>query len=129
MDYDADDRNKKCYNIHCIIGSIRDIRTLNRGDKRMNFHSFVFLLYFYCCCKGTTINKYVERNIPGRGIGLVARKIISKGELVIEEKPLIAINTEQSWFKPSDSYSASKIGKEFSNLNEADKNSFASLSQ
>eukprot|EP01036_Dinobryon_divergens_P027325 gene27325-36081_t len=64
-----------------------------------------------------------------RGFGLLAVEHIQKGDLLIREKPLLVIHTKQSWFQPSDSYSAARISREFAALNEGEKLSYQALSQ
>jgi len=73
--------------------------------------------------------KYALQRLPGRGFGLVATERINRGELIIRESPLISINTQQSWFRPSDSYSSAKIDKIFNTLSQEDKLLYRSLYQ
>ena len=72
--------------------------------------------------------KYALQRLPGRGFGLVATERINRGELIIRESPLISIKTQQSWFRPSDSYSSAKIDKIFNTLSQEDKLLYCALS-
>ena len=73
--------------------------------------------------------KYVLAPLERRGTGLVAVEHIQKGDLLIRERPLLIIHTKQSWFQPSDSYSAAKISRKFATLSEEEKLSYQALSQ
>ena len=93
-----------------------------------SFVSSLFLLFTHCE-KEFHSSKFVLTPLERRGIGLIAVEHICKGDLLIKEKPLLTIRTKQSWFQPSDSYSATKIRKCFATLSEEEQSSYQALSQ
>lgn len=65
--------------------------------------------------------------IPGKGFGAIATRDIFPGELLIEERPLFAINTRKAWFTPSESYSETRVENEVDKLSEIDRERFFAL--
>jgi SET domain len=65
--------------------------------------------------------------IPGKGFGAIATRDIAPGELLMEEKPLFAINTRKAWFTPSESYSETRVENEVDKLSDEDRERFYAL--
>jgi hypothetical protein len=65
------------------------------------------------------------QSIPGKGSGAVAIRNINVGELLIDEEPLFTINP--SWFRPSESYSLTRVEKIMETVTEQQKKAFYSL--
>lgn len=66
---------------------------------------------------------YALQDIPGKGKGLVARKLIPKGTRILEERPVIIIPER----KKSDAWLNAKIAQQVDSLNEHQRQSFVAL--
>jgi SET domain-containing protein len=66
---------------------------------------------------------YTLEDVPGKGKGLVARKLIPKGTRILEERPIIKIPNR----KKSDEWLNANIAQQVHSLNEHQRQSFVSL--
>ena len=127
--------------LHCSRASSALSNKANSVTSRPQVHTFCWnrQLYLYASSTQSNLNfksedatevpesMYKICEIPGKGFGAIATRDICPGELLIEEKPLFAINTRKAWFTPSESYSETRVENEVDKLSDIDQERFFAL--
>jgi SET domain len=93
--------------------------------------SALFVWTTIVCCiiaRQVPLDKAFQlHEIPLKGIGAIASRDIAIGELLIEEPALFSLQNHNSWFAPSESYSAARAESAVDKLSAEDQQRFYAL--